>query len=349
MSRQRLDILGFVAVLTEAAAVSGVAIVLCKRLSTGKTLDAGAVLLSIGFAVLTCFTFYPIMKGYGLGQIQTWIDAWFALACLCFVLGRQAAAGAFIGLICMMKPQFALYLLWGLLRRRWTFALGFGAVTTLWLTASIAAFGLANHLDYISVLKFLSQHGEVYYPNQSINGLLQRLVGNGNSLEWQLHGFPPFNSIVYIGTEISAVLILGFALFRKSRSLITDKLDFATIAVAFTIVSPVAWEHHYGISPVVFVTLTFAVLAIENIASRNLLLICLGISYVLAANYFEFANKFAGTPLNVLQSYLLFAALLVLAIGQYLIRNERLLNCGRQTTAKRGADARRAPSELAAE
>ncbi|MGH9144007.1 MAG: hypothetical protein ACRD2I_22945 [Vicinamibacterales bacterium] len=37
-------------------------------------------------------------------------------------------------------------------------------------------------------------------------------------------------------------------------------------------------------------------------------------SYLVAANYFQFANHFANTPFNLAQSYLLGAALLLWAL-----------------------------------
>ncbi len=77
--------------------------------------------------------------------------------------------------------------------------------------------------------------------------------------------------------------------------------------------SPVAWEHHYGI------LLPIYALLLPQLCQYRiwgvLTLPLLGLSYVLASNYFYIAKKFAALPLlNIVQSYLFFGALIVLLI-----------------------------------
>ena len=77
-------------------------------------------------------------------------------------------------------------------------------------------FGLANHLDYLPVLSHLAERGEAYYPNHSVNGLLNRLMSIGepaalHNLEWGDGAFPPFNRWVYWTTTISSAAILLLA------------------------------------------------------------------------------------------------------------------------------------------
>lgn len=67
--------------------------------------------------VLLAVTYYPVVKAFSLGQIQTWINAFFALALLLFMSGKHAMAGALCGLMCLIKPQYALFMVWGLLRK----------------------------------------------------------------------------------------------------------------------------------------------------------------------------------------------------------------------------------------
>src|SRR5262249_27549320 len=155
------------------------------------------------------------------------------------------------------------------------------------------AFGLADHLDYLRVLSFMSQHGEGYYPNQSINGLLNRLMSITEprlyaNLEFFPDRFPPFNPWVYGGTLIAAVLVLLTALFplptlrrvRGREGWGRDRvIDFCIMALSATIASPIAWEHHYGILLPVF-----AVLLATAPASRGLLT-WLAASYVLTSTF----------------------------------------------------------------
>jgi len=58
-------------------------------------------LLAAGFTL----TFYPIVKGFTLGQIQTAINLLLAVALLQWVDGRTGAAGVLAALPCLVKPS----------------------------------------------------------------------------------------------------------------------------------------------------------------------------------------------------------------------------------------------------
>ena len=119
-------------------------------------------------------------------------------------------------------------------------------------------FGFANHLDYLPVLSHLAERGETYYPNHSVNGLLNRLMSVAEpelyrNLDWGDGAFPPFNRLVYWTTTISSAAILLLALLRRNRDNDPDRVvDFCTMAVSATVASPIAWEHHYGVLLPVF-------------------------------------------------------------------------------------------------
>jgi alpha-1,2-mannosyltransferase len=122
--------------------------------------------------------FYPIVKSYNLGQIQTWLNALFAMLFYCWLRNWQVPSGILLGVMCLIKPQYVLIALWGILRKKWTFVSCVLGIALLGLLLSCALFGIENHFDYLPVLSFLSHHGEAYYPNQSINGLLNRFHFN---------------------------------------------------------------------------------------------------------------------------------------------------------------------------
>lgn len=218
-----LNRVNWVFIAVTALAVSGLTDILLRRSGgamSGPMRLAAAVLA--GGAVLA---FYPVMMGYYLGQLQTWINMLFALACLAWALERRGAAGVAIGLICLLKPQFGLFLLWGLLRREWRFVIPLCAVGAGGLLVSVLLFGFRNHLEYLSVLGFLSRHGEAYWANQSMNGLLHRLVGNGTT-EWDANGFPPFTPLVYSGSMIATLVIVALALsVRRGEGALASLFD----------------------------------------------------------------------------------------------------------------------------
>jgi len=262
-------------------------------------------LLVIAFAL----TFYPAVKAFTLGQIQVWINGLFALALLCWIAGRKAACGALVGLICLIKPHYGVFLLWAAVRREWGFALAGVAIGGLGLAASIVVFGFADHVDYLRALSYMSQHGESYYPNQSVNGLLNRLMSIAEpqlygNLEFFTDRFPPFNPWVYGATMATALVLLASAILRRRQDRV---IDFCTMAVSATIASPIAWEHHYGILLPVFAAL------LAGAPKRRSFWAWFLLSYVLASSFIPATHLLAATWLNPAQSYL-FAAGVVLLI-----------------------------------
>ena len=133
------------------------------------------------------------------------------------------------------------------------------------LGASVLVFGFANHIDYLRVVSFLGERGEAYYPNHSINGLLNRIMGIADpaqykNLEFVAGQFPPFNPWVYGVTLASSIAILAGALLHRSTTGDPARLyDFCLMALSCTMASPIAWEHHYGILLPIFAVLVVAV------------------------------------------------------------------------------------------
>ena len=212
------------------------------------------------------------------------------------------------------QAAYGLFLLWGALRREWRFTAGSAAAVAVGLAISIAAYGWANHIDYLNVLWYLPQHGEAFYPNHSFNGLLNRLMSIDNpfafrNLEFIDMNFPPFNPVVYGGTLLTSLIILGAALLRRGTEGDPDrKFDFCTMALSLTMASPIAWEHHFGLMLPIF-----GVLLASAIGNRTRL-IWTAVCYVLISNFFQVTNLLAPTVLNIGQSYLLAAAIGVLVM-----------------------------------
>ncbi len=260
-------------------------------------------------------TFYPLIRAHSLGQIQVWINAMFAALVWFWMNGRKTRAGVLTGLICLIKPHYGLLLLWGALRREGRFLASGAATLALGLAVSFWTFGVRNHLDYLSFLSFISRRGEAYYPNQSVNGLLNRIWSIRspelyNNLNFLHDSFPPFNPAVYYPTVISsAVLILAALFLVRHRSVRGTTVDLVIMALSITIASPIAWEHHYGKLLPIYAGLAPALLWDSE---HRWALAWLGISYLLTSNYLEFVNALASTPFNFVQSYLLAGALLVL-------------------------------------
>jgi hypothetical protein len=271
-----------------------------------------AVVLVIAGVVLT-LTYYPIVRAYTLGQIQAWLNAFFAAVAWCWVRGRKGAAGVFAGLMCLVKPQYGVLLVWGLLRRQGQFVAATALTGVLGLVVSVMLFGVANHLDYLGVLSYIGRHGESYFRNQSVNGLVNRLLGNGANLDWNYQAFAPYHPVVHAATWVSSLLLLGLALLwpvcGPARG---SALDLGVAALACTLASPVAWDHHYGVFLPVYALLFLALPQGSRGKAARLLL---AVSFFLTGNYIAAVNRLAGTPWNFLQSYMLAGGFLVLALA----------------------------------
>ncbi len=258
--------------------------------------------------------FYPIAEACSLGQSQAWLNALFAAALLCYMTGRMTLAGIIIGIMASFKPQYALFIVWGMMRGNWRLALATLITGVVIVIIGISEFGLATYFDYLKALGFLSQHGEAFMANQSVNGLLNRFFSIGdpesyNNTYWRGRYFPPFNSWVYFGTLISSVVIVALCLFGKAnKEGFSSYVDFGLMALGATMASPIAWEHHYGILlPILALLWPLFWFSSTSFNSRWFQVIFLGL-YLLSSNLIPFVIITAPTYLNIAQSYLLFAA-----------------------------------------
>jgi hypothetical protein len=304
------DILGWVAIAVTAAAVAMIAQMRLRPILTSDTpaLQWTRIALAVAFSL----TFYPIVKAYTLGQIQVLINALLAVAVLAWMKGRQHTSGVLVGLVALIKPHYGLVLLWSALRRNWGFTIASAAVIAIGLAAAVAVFGFANHLDYLRVISFLSQHGEAYFPNQSVNGVLNRLAGISAPdlyviMDLPAGKFPPFNLLVYGATLVSSLALIGLGLYHGyTRTGRTNPVPLAFMLLCTTMAAPVAWEHHYGVTLPMFAIVLASSL---GCARRTYLLIA---SYLLVATFFPVTNLLAQTWLNIAQSTLLIGAVILL-------------------------------------
>jgi hypothetical protein len=267
-------------------------------------------------------TFYPIVRSWRLGQVQTLNTFLFAVALWKYARGRMTLSGVLMGFVCAFKPHYCILLVWALWRKQRKFVIGLAGTLGCLIIASVSLYGVANHVDYMSVLAYIGKHGESFYANQSMNGLLNRAFFNGNNLVWDAHDFPPYNRWVFIGTVITAGILIITALFVKERGAPKNQsvftIEFMIAVLSITMASPIAWEHHYG-----FMLPMFACVIPRVLRSRmnTGILISVVAAYVLSSNYYQVTDAVADSALNVLQSYLYAGALLFL-LCMYIIRRE---------------------------
>jgi alpha-1,2-mannosyltransferase len=270
---------------------------------------------------LLALTYYPIVKACTLGQIQVWLNAFFALSLFLHMSGRTTLAGILVGAMASVKPQYGLFLLWGAARRDWRFCTGLLGSFTLGTAVGVSVFGPQIYLDYFDWLGYLSRHGEGFYPNQSINGLGNRIFSIFEpdiypNTTWTNRVFAPYNPWVHYSTIITSIAFIVCSLLavptnRQRRT----GIDYSLMALAATLASPIVWEHHYGIMLAIFAVLWpllwFGQTERYNSRrSRFVLIVC----FLLSANLISIVNMSALTVFNFIQSYLFFSSMGVFVI-----------------------------------
>jgi hypothetical protein len=76
---------------------------------------------------------------------------------------EEKTSGVIVGIMCN-KASVYNYILVGLLRKQWTFTLAFVTTIITGSLASVLLFGIANNINYFTVLSFISKHGETFIP-----------------------------------------------------------------------------------------------------------------------------------------------------------------------------------------
>ena len=290
------------------------ALIMGKRLLARRGLRVRwPAVLAVCLAVLFC---YPLLKGFSLGNAQTFLSFGFALLLLLWTEGQEAAGGVVACVITCFKPQYVLILIWMLVRKRWNAAVAFLVTGAVLFAIAVAVFGLHNNLDYVKVLSSLSHKAQSHYGNQSMFGTINRMIFNGENLGYTPYVYTPYIPWVYRVTVATALFLLGLALFFPWGKLKGSSADLSAIGLVSVASSPMAWEHHYGIMLGIFAWLWFAYGATQHKRA-----------WLTALAFFLMANELTGFNYlwnvkgwNILQSYMYFGALLLLCVLMTLAR-----------------------------
>ena len=281
------------------------------------------VLLSV-VTLAAAITYYPNFMSLVYGNIQLWIDFLLTAAFVAWLSRRFFLVGILIALATAIKPQLGALLIWAVLWKQWSFCAGFLCAAIPVGLTSLVHFGLHNNLAYLDLLSFLSQHGERFYLNESINGIVHRLIENGSphALAGDIEGYAPYRPIVYTATLIAGamfgLLALLPAILRRGE---TPRItDFALASICFTIGSPIVWPYHYGILLPASVVALKGVLEEPASPGKSRVAITLGLSWVLCASYMPFFRLIYQTPWNLVSNPQFFGAVLLLLV---------LFRCGR--------------------
>lgn len=284
------------------------ALVFLRARGGGESRGPRALIAPTLGAFAFTLTFYPIQIGVYSGQVQTWITVLFGLALWSWLEGAPGWAGAAIGIMAAIKPNWLLFLPWAIVRRQWRFASALTAAAIGLFAVSVFAFGFSSYSGYGGILRRMTTQGELFYANQSLNGLLHRLLGNCADSA----AFAPYSRAVFVAATSATALFIGGALMlRKLRSAVSPAVDFCVAALCFTMAAPIAWDHHYGIALFIFAAM-FPAMYVNRGASGRGWLVATAAAYVLISNVFPSAPCGTPAPLSLLQSLTFYGGCLLL-------------------------------------
>jgi hypothetical protein len=267
-------------------------------------------IVDAGCIVVLGSLFLPIAEALYRGQIQILLTFLWGVAVLLWIRDKPGWAALVIALTCAFKPQLAIFLLWGVLRKQWRFTAVLAGSLGLIAICSIAHYGLRNNLDYFAVLSYLGRHGEALWANQSFNGLLNRLLRNGDPMSWSLTAYPPYRPVIYfVSTALSIIVLITALLLPRYAGWESTAGDFLFLGCSSVLISPIAWEHHYGY----FLILVVYLLARANsfsLAKRLLISAC---TLALANRLPPLDHRMSGS-ISVISSYMLYAGIASLAL-----------------------------------
>ncbi len=179
--------------------------------------------------------------------------------------GRQWRAGAFLGVAAVLKLLPAIFLIWLLLKRRWTASLAFATTVVLVsIVPCVVAFGPARTLDYHRQWWTYNAAGDAArglvnpelrehfldHRNQSIAAVIARLTQPDHKyrMAWQpLQLDPDASNALTLTVSVLLLLMLMWLTERPWRQISAGqrRIEAATYAVAMAVLSPLLRTYYY--------------------------------------------------------------------------------------------------------
>jgi hypothetical protein len=244
---------------------------------------------------LTLLAFYPIRWMLTCVQVQSLITALLVIAIVFYAQSRSFIAGLLIGIAACLKPHLAILAVFACFRKDWQLLLAMLISPLIVIATSLYFSGLAPWIEYLSEIMPIMSTGYAFYPNQSVNGIVHRWLGHD-----PVFTFGPGTAIISFATNLNAIIFTLIAVcpriltrrYKQTVAQATSPIsvqffsritDIGIALLAVTLASPIAWEHHFTWTIVLFSACTVIAM---NISQLGKYLPVLAISYVLMGTYF---------------------------------------------------------------
>ena len=162
--------------------------------------------------------------------------------------GRQAAAGAILAGLSLLKPPLALFLPFFLLRRNFRAAIAMAGCAAVAVAASVAFFGVELHWFWFR--EFVVKQGAApiaAYNIQSVNGFVAHLLTRGQLANWYPVDAGALFKPLSAGLAAALVAAVGIAAWRAgpSHGEAARRVELWLVLCLTVLIAPIAWTHYY--------------------------------------------------------------------------------------------------------
>jgi hypothetical protein len=190
----------------------------------------------------------PLLYSARLGNVGHLLLLPLVLALSRLAAGREAAAGAMLAAVALIKPPLFLFLPYCLVRRRWSALAVMGMTAAAVCAVSILWLGIDLHRIWLRdyVIEFGARPIAAYNV-QSISGALARFVAPDHSVDWRpLEVSRRFTAVRYLLTFACLGGALAVCAARgKPRSPAVRWTEYSVVLCLALLVSPISWTHYY--------------------------------------------------------------------------------------------------------
>lgn len=170
----------------------------------------------------------PTLLGLGLGQVSGLLMLVMTLAWIAMRRRRPAAGGAWIGVVCLLKPFYGLFLVWLLWKREWRAAWALVAVVAGGLLASLLVVGIAGVQMWVTLMQRITWQAHLY--NASINGVGARLFSTATDLPAATWTPMLISDPARLATQLALMLLVALLTLRALRA--PDRLGEGDLVVS---------------------------------------------------------------------------------------------------------------------
>jgi len=226
---------------------------------------------------LIIFTFDPLIYNLAIGQINLLILFLLTGVAYAWTRQRQILAGVLLALAASIKIAPAVLFLYFLWKRGYKLVAAGVSAMIAFAAIAFLALGEQPTRKFIGILAAFAQEDNSWIANQSWRGFLSRLFV-GDEYVHALYPAATLERGLYYAGALALVVLTAVIIYR-SRDANSFHLEFAIVLIAFHLISPTSWVHHFVWMIYPLVALAFACLDRKQLAP----VIIFAIGYALLA------------------------------------------------------------------